>query len=980
MVKDSILNRAESRLRGDSKDKGSALKSGAAPVRRRRASKEPAAPAKGTNGSSTAAAPEAPARPAVRRRARRVAGEPAPAPAPVVEAKAVEPVAEAPKPTPAPEPTPEPVVEATPAPAPEPVVEAAPEAAPEPVAEAPAPEPVVEAAPEPVVDAAPEAAPEPVAEAPAAEPAAEAAPVAADAPAADGDEDDGPRPSIDDLLSTPRRAKRVHKVLSDDQVKAEQEPAPAAAAAPAAPVEVELVEGAPPAPGDAPAGAKSPDSLEDLLRAQGIVQHKPKKGRRIIEDEVTAGMAAAPQGAPGPGQAPGGAPGGAPGKPGISIFDASPKKGPIRFIDPAAIQREREARKRQGGKRKSVSRRDALYGGKDQRRRRKGRAGARGTPMKTELTTPAAHKRIIKAYGSITVADLADGIGVKGGQIIRMLIGMGQMVTLNEVLDLETAEILAQEYDYEVEDVSFKEDAIIEAVDEEEVDTESWTARAPVVTIMGHVDHGKTSLLDAVRKTDVADGEAGGITQHVSAFDVTAKGQRITFVDTPGHAAFTQMRARGADMTDIVVLVIAATEGVMPQTVEVISHAKAANKPIIVAVNKMDLKSANIEKCKTQLAEHELTPEDWGGDIQMIPMSAKTGLGIDELLEAINVQAEIMELKADADRPAQGRVVEAQFEKGRGAVAVMLVQHGTLNQGDIVVAGTEYGRVRAIFEAGAKKPKKQKTAGPSRPIAILGLGGLPGAGDEFAVVKTDRDAKAVIEHRREARRLEEESKDKGVNLESIYRRLQEDGAVKELNLIVKADVQGSIEALKQVFSEIDVRDTRIKILHSAVGGVTEGDVTLAEASQAIIVGFGVRPDSKARRLAENRGVEVRTYRVIYEAVDEIKQALVGMLDPEYKEVVQGHAEVRQLFRASKIGTVAGVSVQDGKIGRNHQARLLRNSVVTWEGKLKSLRRFKDDVKEVLGGYECGIGLDGYDDIKEGDIIETFIVQEIRPTL
>ena len=863
-------------------------------------------------------------------------------------------------------------MEAAPPPAPEPV--AAVEAAPEPE---PVPEPVVEAAPEPVVEVAPEPA-----EAAPAEPA-EAAPVAADAGADEAGEDEGPRPSIDDLLSTPRRAKRVHKVLSDDQVKAESEPAAPAEVAPEVPLTVELIAGAPPAAGEPVAGgpsAKAPDSLEDLLRAQGIVQHKPKKGRRIIEDEVTAGMAAAPTAVPGaPGQAPTpGLPGGAPGTPGISIFDASPKKGPIRFIDPAAIQREREARK-QGGKRKSVSRRDALYGGKDQRRRRKGRAGARGTPMKTELTTPAAHKRVIKAHGSITVADLADGIGVKGGQIIRMLIGMGQMVTLNETLDLETAQILAEEYDYEVEDVSFNEDAIIEALDEE-VDTEGWTARAPVVTIMGHVDHGKTSLLDAVRKTDVADGEAGGITQHVSAFDVTAGGQRITFVDTPGHAAFTQMRARGADMTDIVVLVIAATEGVMPQTVEVISHAKAADKPIIVAVNKMDLKSANIEKCKTQLSEQGLTPEDWGGDVQMIPMSAKTGLGIDDLLEAINVQAEIMELKADAERPAQGRVVEAQFEKGRGAVAVMLVQHGTLKQGDIVVAGTEFGRVRAIFEAGAKKPTKMKTAGPARPIAILGLGGLPGAGDEFAVVKTERDAKAVIEHRREARRLDEESKDKGVNLESIYRRLQEDGAVKELNLIVKADVQGSIEALKQVFGEIDVRDTRIKILHSAVGGVTEGDVTLAEASEAIIVGFGVRPDSKARRLAEDRGVEVRTYRVIYEAVDEIKQALVGMLDPEYKEVVQGHAEVRALFRASKIGTVAGVSVQDGKIGRNHQARLLRNSVVTWEGKLKSLRRFKDDVKEVLGGYECGIGLDGFDDIKEGDVIETFIVEEIRPTL
>jgi translation initiation factor IF-2 len=841
------------------------------------------------------------------------------------------------------------------------------------------------AAPAPV-EAATEPVPEPVPEPVAAPVLAEAAPLptpeveGAAEPATEttgSEEPDGARPSIDDLLSTPRRPKRVHKVLSEDEIAAEN--GSDSAPAPAVAVTLDPVEGAPPPAEAAPTPEKKADSLEDLLRAEGIVQHKPKKGRRIIEDEVTAGMAAA-AGAPPPGPRPPGAgPDTAPRGRGISIFDASPKKGPIRFIDPVAIQREREARRRQGGKRKIASRRDALYGGKDQRRRRKTRAGARGTPMKTELTTPAAHKRIIKAYGSIAVADLANGLGVKGGQIIRILIGMGQMVTLNEHLDLETAQLIAEEYDYEVEDVSFKEEDHIDELDSPEVDTEHWKSRAPVVTIMGHVDHGKTSLLDAIRETKVADGEAGGITQHVSAFDVAVGGNRITFVDTPGHAAFTAMRARGADMTDIVVLVVAATEGVMPQTVEVISHAKAANKPIIVALNKMDLKEANIDKCKQQLSENELIPEDWGGEVQIIPMSAKTGQGIGELLESINLQAEIMELKADPDIPAQGRVVEAQFEKGRGAVAVVLVQHGTLTPGDILVAGTEFGRVRAIFEAGTRKPKKLKSAAPGLPVSVLGLGGLPRAGDEFAVVKTERDAKAVIEHRREERRIEEESKNHGMNLEDIYRRMQEEGSVKELNLIVKADVQGSIEALKLVFSEIEVRDTRIKILHSAVGGVTEGDVTLAEASSAIIVGFGVRPDAKARRLAENRGIDIRTYRVIYEAVDEIKAALVGMLDPEFKEVVQGHAEVRQLFRASKIGTVAGTAVQDGKIGRNHHVRLLRNSVVVWEGKIKSLRRFKDDVKEVLGGYECGIGLDGFDDLKEGDIIETYIIEEIRPT-
>ena len=878
---------------------------------------------------------------------------------------------------PTPPPAPEPVVEAPP-PAPEPVVEAAPE----PVVEA-APEPVVEAAP--VVEPTPEPTPEPVVEAaPPVEVAAPAAPVEEAAPAAAAEADaapaagaaeatDGPPPSIDDLLSSPRkRVKKVHKVLTDAQVTAEQTPTPA-------PVPVLVTEDVDPAtiaaaPVESPAeaaaaaaAAKKPEassSLEDLLRDQGIVQHKPKKGRRIIEDEVTAqvvagntsvGLKTAPPGEP--------------------LFQ-KPKSGPIRFLDPAAIQREREARKQRQsrGKRRTVT--PGTVSPAD-RRRGKGRRGAK-ISKPVVLTTPAAHKRIVKVHGQITVADMADAVGIKVGALMQYLVGMGQLVGMHEYLDMETAEVVAQEFNYEVEDVSFKEEEILDAEDEHETD-EDLVIRAPVVTIMGHVDHGKTTLLDGIRNARVADGEAGGITQHISAFDVEAEGQRICFVDTPGHAAFTAMRARGAEMTDIVVLVIAAPEGVMPQTAEVIAHARAANVPIIVAMNKMDLAEANPDKCKQQLAEYELIPEDWGGETQIIPLSAKTGVGISDLLEAINLQAELLELKANPNRGAAGHVVEAQFEKGRGPVAIVLVQRGTLRKGDFIVAGAEYGRVRAVFDTGAKKPKKLKTAGPSTPVAVLGLSGLPRAGDEFHVVETEKAAKAVAEHRALEAKLASETTRPAMSLEDVYR-LMKEGVLKELNVILKADVQGSIEALKQVLGEVDVRGTKVKILHSAVGGITEGDVTLAEASDALVLGFGVRPDAKARDLAERANIDIRTYRVIYEAVDEIKLALLGMLEPEFKERVQGHAEVRMTFKVSKLGTVAGSMILDGKVSRNHKIRLLRSSVVVWEGKVKSLRRFKDDVKEVVAGFECGIGLDGYDDIKEGDVLETFIVEEIRPTL
>jgi len=841
-----------------------------------------------------------------------------------------------------------------------------PEVVDEPVVEVPVPvevpdEPVVE---EPASTAA--EAPEPVAE------------VAEEAPAAEVEAAAPGTPSLDSLLSdSPTRKKRVHKVLSDEQIAAESAPAPVVEEAPVAAEPAPEGEDAPTDPDPeaalvaaGPADPADPDgsggSLEALLKEQGIVQHKPKKGRRIIEDEVTASVVAGVEAAKV--QLP----------KGPSLFEKdAPRSGPIRFIDPATIQREREARERRGkSRRKQVVSPKANPFGARGRGRRKGRGPAKGSGNSTEITTAAAHKRVIKVHGAVTVADLADGMGIKGGMLIKTLVGMGQMVTLNETLDVETAQLIAEDFGYEVKDVSFDEEDILQQSEESDP-SEALEARAPVVTIMGHVDHGKTSLLDRIRNSKVADGEAGGITQHVSAFDVTFGGANITFVDTPGHAAFTAMRARGADMTDIVVLVVAASEGVMPQTVEVISHAKAAEVPIIVAMNKMDLEEANPDKCRQQLSEQELIPEDWGGEVQMIPISAKTGLGMDDLMEAINLQAEMLELKANPSRSASGRIIEAQVEKGRGPVSIALVQRGTLRQGDIVVAGTQHGRVRALFETGAKKPAKLKEVGPSTPVAILGLSGLPNAGDEFAVVENERAAKSVVEHRKDLERKKMDVK-KGVSLDDFYSRMKE-GEVKKLNLIIKADVQGSIEALKQVLSEVEVRDMRVNVIHSGVGGITEGDVTLAEASGAIIIGFGVRPDAKARKESDRAQVDIRSYRVIYEAVDEIKAALVGMLEPEFKETVVGHAEVRNLFKISKVGTICGSFVQDGKVSRNHKIRLLRNSVVIWEGGVKSVRRFKDDVKEVLQGYECGIGLEGYDDVKEGDILETFIVEEIRPT-
>ena len=599
------------------------------------------------------------------------------------------------------------------------------------------------------------------------------------------------------------------------------------------------------------------------------------------------------------------------------------------------------------------------------RRRNKRRSGPKKASPKA-----AAHKRRVEVPGEISVGNLAHGMSVKANDLIRKLIGMGQMVTINDTLDFETATLIAEEFEYEVVNSAFQEDEHLIEVEDTDEDK---TPRPPVVTIMGHVDHGKTSLLDTIRKADVASGEAGGITQHISAYQVRRNGEPITFIDTPGHAAFTGMRARGAKVTDIVILVVAADDGVMPQTIEVINHAKAADVEIIVAVNKVDKPEAQVDRVKTQVMEYGLVPEDYGGDTMFVETSAHTGQGIDDLLDAILLINEMNEYGANAERHGEGTVLEARLERGKGVVATVLVQHGTLKQGDRIVAGTEWGRVRAVSDYNGKRIK---TAGPSSPVEIMGLGGVPSAGDNLVVVKNDKDAKTLAEHRAEEARLAALAGPRSVSLEDLLARAQE-GEKVTLNLIVKADVGGSLEALKGSIDKIEVPGTDIRILHSAVGGVTESDVTLAHTNDAVIMGFNVRPDNKARKAAIGCGIEVRTYRVIYEALEDIEKALKGLLAPETKEEVMGTAEVRQTFSVPKVGTIAGCMVTDGKVGRAFEVRLLREGTIIWTGRLGSLRRFKDDVREVSNGYECGMNLDGFNDLKIGDVIEAFHMVEVE---
>lgn len=604
-------------------------------------------------------------------------------------------------------------------------------------------------------------------------------------------------------------------------------------------------------------------------------------------------------------------------------------------------------------------------------RRRKG--PARVTGKTTLITTPKAIKRRLKIDDSIVVAELAKRMGVKAKDLIRHLIGSGVMATMNQALDFETAALVANEFDYEVEKAVFEETRIIS---EEVDDPAKLRLRPPVVTIMGHVDHGKTSLLDVIRKTNVTSFEAGGITQHIGAYYVAAGDRGIVFLDTPGHEAFTAMRARGADITDMVVLVVAADDGVMPQTVEAIDHSRAADAPIIVAVNKIDKPNAEPERIKRELADHGLQSEEWGGDTISVEVSAKKGQGIDELLEMILLQAEVMELKANPDKPARGHVVEARLDVGKGPVATVLVQGGTLHAGDTVVCGVQYGKIRAMTDS---LGNVVDTAGPSIPVEILGMSGVPMAGDEFVVLVDEKKARQVSTHRLEKQRTKDLTKTSRLSLESLYEQMQ-DGEVKELDIIIRADVQGSIEALSDALTKLSSSEVKIDIIHSATGTIAESDIMLAAASHAIVLGFNVRPNSKVQELANTEGVDIRFYDVIYNAINDIKGAIVGMMASTYEEHLYGKAEVRDTFVIPKQGTIAGSYVTEGKIVRKAQVRLLRDGVVVYDGRLGSLRRFKDDVKEVQSGYECGIGITGFNDIKVGDVMEAYYEEEIKPKL
>jgi translation initiation factor IF-2 len=573
---------------------------------------------------------------------------------------------------------------------------------------------------------------------------------------------------------------------------------------------------------------------------------------------------------------------------------------------------------------------------------------------------------------SLTVAELGKKLHREPSEIIKKLFLLGVMATINQSLDKDAIELIAGEYGVEVE-----EEIKVDIMDLENYFVEDEGAllveRPPVVTIMGHVDHGKTTLLDSIRNTKVTAGEAGGITQHIGAYQVVEKDKKITFLDTPGHAAFTTMRARGAKITDITILVVAADDGVKPQTVEAISHAKAAEVPIIVAINKMDKPSANPDRVMQELTEYNLVPEAWGGDTIFVPISALTGEGIDQLLEMILLVAEVEEYKANPNRNAVGTVIEAQLDKGRGSVATLLVQNGTLKIGDPIVVGNTFGRVRAMV---SDIGRRVKDAGPSTPVEITGLNDVPQAGDRFAVLADEKTARQVGEYRAQQAVMAQRGEKSRVTLENLFEQMKQ-GEMKDLNIIVKADVQGSAEALSASLQKIDVEGVNIKIIHSAVGAITESDITLASASNAIVIGFNVRPDVNAKRAAEAENVDVRLHRIIYKAIEEIEAAMKGMLDPEFAEKVIGQAEVRQTFKVSKVGTIAGSYVTDGKITRNSGIRLIRDGVVIFEGVIDDLKRFKDDAKEVSQGYECGITIKNFNDVKEGDIIEAYIMEEVE---
>ena len=620
------------------------------------------------------------------------------------------------------------------------------------------------------------------------------------------------------------------------------------------------------------------------------------------------------------------------------------------------IQQKSQQRRQQGGRGPSGKRRQ-----EEQDRLRR---------LQLEIAKKAPTKVLIP--DEIGVGELASRMKKTGAEVVKCLIKNGVMASLSDIIDFDTAAIIAEEMGCKVEKevIVTIEERLIDTAEDKEEDLKS---RAPVVVVMGHVDHGKTSLLDYIRNANVVSGEAGGITQHIGAYQVDVKGNPVTFLDTPGHEAFTAMRARGAMITDIAILVVAADDGIMPQTVESINHAKAADIPIIVAINKMDKPAANPDRIMQQLTEYSLVPEEWGGETIVCPISAKTGMGIDNLLDMVVLTSEVQELKANPNRTAHGAVIEARLDKGRGPVATLLVQNGTLKQGDVIIAGTAVGRVRAMTDA---RGKKLTEAGPSVPVEIIGMGEVPGAGDDFHAVADERMARELVEQRKAERKDAIHSSVGKVTLEDLFSQIQA-GEMKNLNVIVKADVQGSAEAVKASLEKLSNEEVRVRVIHCAVGAISESDVMLAGTSGAIIVGFNVRPDNNAKDSAARMGVDMRMYRVIYDAINEIEAAMKGMLAPKFREVDLGRAEVRNVFRITGVGMVAGCYVLDGKMQRNAQMRLLRDNIVIYDGSIASLQRFKDSVKEVAAGYECGITFEKFQDIKEGDIIEAFLMEQIE---
>lgn len=591
---------------------------------------------------------------------------------------------------------------------------------------------------------------------------------------------------------------------------------------------------------------------------------------------------------------------------------------------------------------------------------------------KTEITVPKAIKRRIRVGETITTGELAKRMGVKVGDVINKLMGMGVMATINQSIDFDIITLVASEFSFQVEkaEVEF-EDTMLKP----QASEENLKPRAPIVTIMGHVDHGKTSLLDAIRQTNVIDGEAGGITQAIGAYHVHINGRDIVFLDTPGHEAFTAMRARGAQVTDIVVLVVAADDGVMDQTIEAINHSKVAGVPIIVAINKIDKPGAEPEKIKQALTEHGLLSEQWGGDTIFCEVSAKKKTGIEELLEMILLQADVLELKADPDMSARGIIIEAKLDRGRGPVATVLIQQGTLHEGDAFVSKTEFGRVRAMIN---DQGRRVKEAGPAMPVEVIGFSSVPQTGAEFVCVEDEKKARNISDYWIRKTREKELSASSKITLEQLYQKIKE--GVKDLNVIIKGDVQGSIEAISDALYKLSTEDVQLKAIHSSTGAISETDIMLASASNAIIIGFNVRPDARVSELAQQEGVEIKLYDIIYNVIADVRAAMEGLLEPEYKEVVQGRAEVRELFKVPKVGIIAGCHVTDGKIPRSAGIKLVRDSVVVFDGKILSLKRFKDDAREVLAGFDCGIGIEGYNDIHVGDVIESYIMETLERKL